>query len=163
MSQTARLADQIQRAFYGEAWVGDALLEILSGVNAQIAAGHPFKNVHSIWELALHINAWDDAVLRRTGGQTVNLTDKQNFPPINDESEAAWRSTLETLKKTHDHLVKAVSEFPDDRLQEQVPGKREPYYNYYYMFSGIVQHELYHAGQIAILKKAQSLEHNAGL
>jgi uncharacterized damage-inducible protein DinB len=163
MSQTARLADQIRRAFYGEAWVGDALMEILSGVNAEVAAAHPFKNVHSIWELALHINAWDGAVLRRTGGQAVNLTDKQNFPPINDQSEEAWRSALELLKKTHDDLVKAVSEFPDNRLQEQVPGKREPYYNYYYMFSGIVQHELYHAGQIAILKKTQSLEHNAGL
>lgn len=163
MSQTARLADQMRRAFYGEAWVGDALMEILSGVNAEVAAAYPLKNVHSIWELVLHINAWDGAVCRRTAGQAVNLTDKQNFPPINDKSEAAWRSTLETLKKTHDDLVKAVAEFPDDRLQEQVPGKREPYYNYYYMFSGIVQHELYHAGQIAILKKAQSLEHNAGL
>jgi uncharacterized damage-inducible protein DinB len=163
MSQTARLADQLRRAFYGEAWVGDALMEILSGVNAEIAAAHPFQNVHSIWELVLHIGAWDGAVRRRTAGQAVTLTDKQNFPPIEDKSETAWRSALESLKKTHDDLVKAVAEFPDGRLQEQVPGKREPYYNYYYMFSGIVQHELYHAGQIAILKKAQSLEHQAGL
>lgn len=163
MSQSARLADQIHRAFYGEAWVGDALMEILSGVDAQSAAAHPFKNVHSIWELVLHIAAWDGAVRRRTAGHAVNLTDKQNFPPIDDKSEAAWRGALELLKKTHDDLVKAVSEFRDDRLQEQVPGKREPYYNYYYMFSGIVQHELYHAGQIMILKKVQSLEHNAGL
>jgi uncharacterized damage-inducible protein DinB len=163
MSQTARLADQIRRAFYGEAWVGDALMEILSRVNAEIAAAHPFKNVHSIWELVLHVAAWDGAVRRRTAGQAVSLTDKQNFPPINDKSEAAWRAALELLRNTHDDLVKAVSEFSDDRLQEQVPGKREPYYNYYYMFSGIVQHELYHAGQIMILKKAQSLEHNAGL
>ena len=163
MSQTARLADQIRRAFYGEAWVGDALMEILSGVNAEVAAAHPLKNIHSIWELVLHIAAWDGAVRRRTAGQAVNLTDKQNFPPINDKSEAAWRAALELLTNTHADLVKAVSEFPDDRLQEQVPGKREPYYNYYYMFSGIVQHELYHAGQIMILKKAQSLEHNEGL
>ena len=141
MSQTNRLADQIRRAFYGEAWVGDALMEILSGVNAEVAAAHPFKNVHSIWELVLHIAAWDGAVRRRTAGQEVNLTDKQNFPPIEDKSETAWRGALELLKKTHDDLVKAV----------------------YYMFSGIVQHELYHAGQILILKKAQSLEHNAGL
>jgi hypothetical protein len=47
-----------------------------------------------------------------------------------------------------------VAGFPDSRLAEQVPGKTENYYNFYYMFSGIVQHELYHAGQIALLKKA---------
>jgi uncharacterized damage-inducible protein DinB len=163
MSQTERLADQIRRAYYGEAWHGDSIQEILSGVNAEAAAAHPLKHAHSIWELVLHIAAWNDAVRRRTGGQAVSLTEKQNFPPIPDKSEAAWRAALEHLKKTHDELVKAVGAFPDDRLQEQVPGKREPYYNYYYMFSGIVQHELYHAGQIALLKKAQSLEHRAGL
>ena len=163
MSQTARLADQIRRAFYGEAWHGDAMMEILTGVNAEVAAARPLKNAHSIWELVLHVAAWDGAVRRRTAGQAVTLTDKQNFPPVEDKSEAAWRRALELLKENHDNLVKAVSDFPDGRLQEQVPGKREPYYNYYYMFSGIVQHELYHAGQIALLKKAQSLEHGAGL
>ena len=47
-----------------------------------------------------------------------------------------------------------MASFPDSRLGEQVPGKSENYYNFFYMFSGIVQHELYHAGQIALLKKA---------
>jgi uncharacterized damage-inducible protein DinB len=163
MSQAARLADQIRRSYYGEAWHGDSIEEILSGVNAEVAAARPLKSAHTIWEIVLHIAAWDDAVRRRTAGQAVNLTDKENFPPILDKSESAWRAAMDHLKKAHDELVKAVSSFPDDRLQEPVPGKREPYYNYYYMFSGIVQHELYHAGQIVMLKKAQSLEHDAGL
>ena len=56
---------------------------------------------------------------------------------------------LESTKETHNELgIKAVAAFPDSRLEEQVPGKTEKYYNFYYMFSGIVQHELYHAGQI---------------
>ncbi len=46
-----------------------------------------------------------------------------------------------------------MAAFPDSRLQDPVPGKTEKYYNFFYMFSGIVQHELYHAGQIALLKK----------
>ena len=68
MSETARLADQIRRAFDGEAWHGDSVVEILQGVNAAMAAAHPIKNAHSIWELLLHIAAWDGAVLKRTGG-----------------------------------------------------------------------------------------------
>ena len=62
--------------------------------------------------------------------------------------------TVQSLTETHGKLVKAVAAFPDSRLQEQVRGKKQKYYDYFYMFSGVVQHELYHAGQIALLKKA---------
>jgi uncharacterized damage-inducible protein DinB len=156
MSQTAGLADQIRRAFEGDAWHGDSVLELLSNVDAQTAAARPIKNTHSIWELVLHIAAWDDAVRRRTGGSAVTLNDEQNFPPVKDTSEASWRKTVDQVKQTHNELVKAVAAFPDSRLQEPVPGKSQDYYNFYYMFSGIVQHELYHAGQIALLKKTRS-------
>jgi uncharacterized damage-inducible protein DinB len=156
MSETARLADQIRRAFDGDAWHGDSVLELLGGVDAKIAAAHPIKNAHSIWELVLHIAAWDGAVLRRTGGEALELSDEQNFPPVQDTSEAAWRKAIEHAKHTHNELVKAVAAFPDSRLQERVPGKTESYHNFFYMFSGIVQHELYHAGQIALLKKART-------
>ena len=155
MSESTRLADQIRRAFEGDAWHGDALLEIITGVSAKTAAGRPIANAHSIWELVLHIAAWDEAVIRRTGGTAFMPTDAQNFPPVKDTSEAAWTKTLDAVKKTHAELVKAVAAFPDSRLGEQVPGKTGSYYNFYYMFSGVVQHELYHAGQIALLKKAQ--------
>jgi uncharacterized damage-inducible protein DinB len=154
MSQTALLADQIRRAFEGEAWHGDAVLKILKGVSAAQAAARPIKNAHSIWEIVGHIAAWDGAVLKRTGGKAAKVSGKDNFPAVKDAREAAWREAIEHLTEVHRKLVEAVSRFPDARLREQVPGKRASYYNYYYMFSGIVQHELYHAGQIAILKKA---------
>jgi uncharacterized damage-inducible protein DinB len=153
MSETARLADQIRRAFEGEAWHGDSVLQLLSDVDAKFAAAHPIKNAHSIWELVLHIRAWDDTVRRRAGGTAVKLSDKENFPPVSDTSSAAWSDAMNQLKSTHDELTQVVAAIPDSRLQEQVPGKTERYHNFFYMFSGIVQHELYHAGQIALLKK----------
>jgi uncharacterized damage-inducible protein DinB len=153
MSETARLADQIRRAFEGEAWHGDSLLEILAGVSAKTAAAHPIPNAHSIWELLLHIQAWDDVTIRRAGGTAVQPTGEKNFPPVRDTSEAAWQQAVAGVKKTHEELVRTVAAFPDSRLDEQVPGKSQDYYNFYYLFSGIVQHELYHAGQIALLKK----------
>lgn len=153
MSETARLADQMRRAFEGPAWHGDSLLEILAGVRAETAALRPIQNAHGIWELVLHIAAWDDVVLRRTEGAAVTLTDQQNFPALQDASENAWLRTLTAAKKTHNDLVKIVAAFPDSRLEEQVPGKTENDYTFYYMLSGVAQHELYHAGQIALLKK----------
>ncbi len=154
MTQTALLADQIRRAFDGEAWHGDPVTEILEGISAKQAAERPINNGHSIWELVLHIEAWDSAVLRRSGGTVVELSDAENFPAVKDTSETAWQKAVQNMKDTHEKLVKAVAAFPDSRLQERVPGKKEKYHDFYYMFSGIVQHELYHAGQIAILKKA---------
>ncbi|MGZ4733935.1 MAG: DinB family protein [Terriglobales bacterium] len=156
MTESVRLADQIRRAFEGNAWHGDSLLELLADVNAKTAAAKPIKNAHSIWELLMHIAAWDDAARRRAGGEALELSDEQNFPSVKDVSEAAWRQAVQSAKQTHNELIKAVAAFPDSRLQDQVPGKTEKYHNFFYLFSGIVQHELYHAGQVALLKKFQA-------
>jgi uncharacterized damage-inducible protein DinB len=155
MNEAVRLADQIRRAFEGNAWHGDSILELLADVSSKTAAARPIPNAHSIWEILLHIAAWDDAVRRRIGGTAVTLTGEQNFPAVKDTSKAAWRHAIDSAKQGHNELIKAVAAFPDSRLQEQVPGKTQSYHNFSYMFSGIVQHELYHAGQIALLKKFQ--------
>ena len=155
MSETARIADQLHRAFHGEAWHGDSLLEILRGVGAAQAAARPIKHGHSIWELVLHITAWDGAVRRRLDGKAVDLPDEQTFPAVMDTSEAAWGRAVENAKRVHNELVEAVKAFPDERLSERVPGKKnEPdWYDHYYMLQGVAQHELYHTGQISLLKK----------
>ncbi len=154
MSETARIADQLRRAFDGGAWHGDSLFEILEGVTAAQAAARPIAGAHTIWELVLHIGAWDGAVLRRLDGKTVELSDAENFPPVTDTSEAAWHEALAQVRRTHHDLIAAVAEITDSRLAEMVPGKEGAHYNFYYMLHGVVQHELYHAGQIALLKKA---------
>ena len=153
MSEAARIADQLRRAFEGSAWHGPALLELLDDVDAVTAAAKPLPRVHSIWELVLHIAAWDGAVHRRLGGAKARLSASQNFPPVTNPTEAAWREAIEHAKRTHDALVKTVASLSEKRLRDRVPGKR---YDFYHMLHGLAQHELYHAGQIAILKKTQA-------
>ncbi len=152
-SEATLIADQLRRAFDGEAWHGDSLFEILQGVTATQAAARPLARAHTIWELVLHIAAWDGAVLRRLGGVPVTLSDAENFPPVTDASETAWRKALAEAKRTHEALTAAVAVLPDARLADKVPGKEGEHYTFYYMLHGVVQHELYHAGQIALLKK----------
>ena len=153
MSEATRIADQLRRAFAGEAWHGDSVFEILEGVTAAQAAARPIASAHTIWELVLHIAAWDNAVQRRLGGIAVELSDAENFPAITDASETAWRKALADVRRVHEQLVEAVSVLPNSRLDEKVPGKEGAHYTFYYMLHGVVQHELYHAGQIALLKK----------
>jgi len=150
--ESRRLAEQLRNAFAGEAWHGPALLELLAEVDSATAAAHPFPGVHSIWELVLHIAAWDDAVNRRIVlGKALQLNDAKNFPPVDDTSAAAWKKAVEEATQTHGQLLKTVEALPDQRLSERVPGKN---YDIRFMLEGVAQHELYHAGQIAILKKA---------
>jgi hypothetical protein len=153
MSESARIADQLRCAFVGDAWHGPSLRELLVDVDAATAAAHRLPDAHSIWELVLHIAAWDEAVNRRiVAGKAITLNAAQNFPPVKDRSKAAWKRALAHLNKMHSNLVKTVAALPDSRLQERVPGKN---YSVYFMLHGVTQHELYHAGQIAILKKTR--------
>ena len=150
--EAARIADQLRRAFEGGAWHGDSLFKILKGVTAAQAA-RPIPGAHTIWELVLHIAAWDGAVRRRLDGTAVRLSAAKNFPAVTDASETAWRAARAEVRHVHEELVAAVAALPDSRLRDMVPGKKGAHYTFYYMLHGVVQHELYHAGQIALLKK----------
>jgi uncharacterized damage-inducible protein DinB len=150
-TESEGIAEQLRRAFYGDAWHGPAVLELLSDVDAEMAAAKPIPGVHSIWELVLHIAVWDRVACRRLAGEKWQPMGDANFPPVKKATAAAWRKAVDGTKRAHDVFVKTVAALPDSRLRERVPGKR---YDFYHMLHGLAQHELYHAGQIAILKKA---------
>jgi uncharacterized damage-inducible protein DinB len=150
-AESSGIADQLQRAFFGNAWHGPAVMEILEDVDALTAAAKPIAGVHSIWELLLHTAVWDGAALTRLAGSKCQPTGDANFPPVTRPTEGAWRKAVSDARRIHDKLVKTVSGLSPERLRDRVPGKR---YNFYHLLHGIAQHELYHAGQMAILKKA---------
>ncbi len=151
MGEIERIVDQLQRAFDGKAWHGPSVMALLSDVDADQAAARPLKERHTIWELVLHINAWRDKVRRVLGGEKMeSLPEEEDWPPVDDTSEEGWMEAVEELKRVHDDLLEAVSGFSESRLDVTVPGAS---YSFYNMLHGLVQHDLYHAGQIAILKK----------
>ena len=151
--ESASIAEQLRRAFEGDAWHGPALLELLQDVDAGTAAAKPLADVHSIWELVLHIAVWDGAAIRRLAGEKTQPTGTANFPLVPKPTNAAWRKAVADATRTHRLLVRTVASLSGSRLRERVPGKK---YDFYFMLHGIAQHELYHAGQIAILKKVKS-------
>ncbi|MGC1371889.1 MAG: DinB family protein [Candidatus Sulfotelmatobacter sp.] len=152
-SQPALLAEQLRRAFDGDAWHGPSVLELLADVDAATAAAKPIPHVHSIWELVLHIAVWDGAGLRRLDGKVWQPEGTDNFPTPPNATATAWQKAVADAKRTHNLLVKTVASLPESRLRDQVPGKD---YDFYFMLHGVAQHELYHAGQIAILKNAHA-------
>jgi uncharacterized damage-inducible protein DinB len=150
MSEIQTIIDELKNIHDGDAWHGPSLKEILSGVSAEQAAAKPLANAHSIWELTLHVSAWEGVLMRRLAGMQLNEPEEGDFPPVTDASEEAWRQTLNRLDEVHQRLIEAVATLTDDRLSEIVPGKD---YTVEYMLRGLWRHHVYHAGQIALLKK----------
>jgi len=151
MSEIEFVADQLKHAFDGEPWHGPALKGILEGVDAKTASARPISGAHSIWELVLHIAAWEQAINTRiVQRKPLQLTDEQNFPQVADSSEPAWQQAIGRLRRNHQQLLATVSGLTEKQLGEQVPGKS---YDIRFMLMGAAQHAAYHGGQIALLKK----------
>lgn len=151
MSEIRRISSQLRRAYEGQAWHGPSLREILDGVTAEQAARKPIKSAHSIWELVLHISAWEGAVLKSLEGEYVENLGEGDWPAVADTGDAPWQATLATLESQHLKLRDAVAHLEEGRLHEPLDeGKPSAYFTIH----GVIQHTLYHAGQIALLKKA---------
>jgi uncharacterized damage-inducible protein DinB len=148
-----RLEEQLRRAFEGEAWHGQAVLEALEGVSVKQATAYPIIGAHSIWELVLHLCGTYNLVLRRLGGDGRQLTELEDWPSVPEPSAENWSDAICVLKQLNDELRQAVKRFPVERLDE--PLVPEAPYTAYTQFIGLTQHNLYHVGQMAILKKAQ--------
>jgi uncharacterized damage-inducible protein DinB len=152
MSELEFIADQLNRAFDGEAWHGPALMEILDGIDAQAAGAHPIPQAHSIWELVLHLTTWKRVIARRIHGEAHEPSDEENFPSVQQPTEQAWHAAIKILRAAHSDLIQVVSAMNESRLNEPVKGKD---YDLRFMLTGAVQHAAYHGGQIALLKKLQ--------
>ena len=151
MNQIKLIVDQLQRASSGEAWHGPSLKELLDGITAEQALARQLPGAHSIWELTMHIGVWMSAARRRMAGDSAKLTLQEDWPMIDGGSPAAWRQTLDALEQEHNQLKAAISSLPESSLQNVAPGKN---HSLEFMLHGVIQHNLYHAGQIALLKKA---------
>jgi uncharacterized damage-inducible protein DinB len=151
MSEIDRIVDQMDRAMNGEAWHGPHLEELLKDVSAQQASAHPVEGAHSIWELVNHIAAWNVILAQRAAGTAVVVTPEQDWPPVTDTSAESWKRSLGKMREARARWRGAVEKLGDAQLGNIVPGQD---HSVYAMLHGGVQHDLYHAGQIAVLKKA---------
>lgn len=148
--ETESLADQIKRAYWGESWHGPSVREVLADVSAEDAAAHPIAGAHSIWEIVLHVTGGYRLVLSRVRGETVHLSDDAEWPTVPKVSGEAWRAIRETQDELNRELESAVRAFPVERLSEPLGSG----FSAFTQFAGAPQHDLYHAGQIVMLKKA---------
>lgn len=123
--------------------------ELLSGVDEDRARSRPVAGAHTIWELVLHMAAW----LRIARERMFSVSNRdageaENWPP----TSGSWEDAKGLLFSETIALEQAIVEFPEGRLEERAPANQPQ--TFYVLLHGVIQHSAYHAGQIALLKKA---------
>ncbi len=151
-TELERIEEQLRRSFEGEAWHGPSVMEALDGVTASQAHQYPIAGAHSIWELVLHLTGTYRLVLRRLAGDAAPLSADEDWPAVPTPTDANWIAAIRTLRELNEQLRRGVADFSPDRLDE--PLVSPPSSPAYMQFIGITQHDLYHAGQIVLLKRA---------
>jgi uncharacterized damage-inducible protein DinB len=152
-SDVERLVEQLTQVQGGGAWHGPSVAEALDGLRAAEAVARPIAGGHSIAEIVHHLRVTTDNVRRRLAGEGSGV--EPDWPPPAEYGEAAWRKAVQDLQAAQGALRSAVSKLRPDRLHEDVPGQS---HSYAHELQGLLHHDTYHAGQIALLRKGRGAQ-----
>jgi uncharacterized damage-inducible protein DinB len=145
MNQTQRIADSYRAATVKAAWYGPSLAELLAQISPEVATARPVAGSHSISELLQHLLLWNERIL--------NTSDSNSLPawePEKDWAEAPipWNELVSRWSRSRELLEERIRNFPIENLAKQGPGRNDPYET---LFQGVVEHTIYHSGQIAMV------------
>lgn len=149
------ILESIDRAYDRQSWHGTNLRGSIRGVTPQVAAWRPASGRHNIWELVVHCAYWKYAVWRRLTGQkrgSFPLDGSNWFPrPVKGgATDRAWKADVALLDQTHRALRAAIAALPAAALDDVAPGRKT---SNAFLIQGIAAHDLYHAGQIQMIKR----------
>ena len=150
IKQLLRLIDD---AYNQAAWHGPNLRGSLRGLTPRQAAWRPKAGWHNIWEIVVHAAYWKYTVRRRLIGEkrgSFSLPGSNWFARPMDGTEKAWRADVALLEEEHQRLRETVSSFPSENLDRPAPGSKTVARR---LIAGIAFHDVYHAGQIQLIKK----------
>lgn len=144
------LRDQIETTFKGDSWHGPNLVKTLEGIDYKQAMERPMDERHTIWELTDHISFWMEEVWKSVRDHKMLNPDKKKDWAEMGATQDEWQQSVERLEAAVNMTLDAMVDWDDEDLYEKVPGRD---FTFKQMLHGMVHHNLYHAGQINILKK----------
>lgn len=152
MSELSSILNELKEIHGGNAWHGPSLRESLAGLTAEQAAAKPIANAHSIWEIVSHVAGWEEVFRRRLEGEgQATSPEAGDFPSVKEPREEAWAQALNYLESQHEKLLSVISGLSDEKLATNIVGRE---YSFRFLLRAIVRHHVYHAGQVALLRKA---------
>ena len=149
-SEVRRISKMMHDIFDGAAWHGPSIMQVLNKVSPEQA----FKvneHIRPVCELVRHMTSWKIfATERLKGNHDFEITKRENWNVRNRDNPLLWNEIVDDLKEGHRQLMDILENTVDDKLLEVVEGKG---YTYYTLLHGVIQHDLYHLGEIVLLSK----------
>lgn len=145
MTQTQQIADSYYAVTVKGAWYGPTLAELIAKTSPEEAVTPPLPGAHSISALLQHLLLWNERIRKTCEGAPMPRWEAEKEwaePPI------PWKELVVRWKQSRDGLEERIRNFPVEDLGKQVPGRNYPYET---LLPGIVQHTIYHSGQIAMV------------
>jgi len=149
LNEVKFVMDQLKTTFSGDSWHGPSVMKNLEGVTAEEASERPLWERHTIWELTDHMAFWLEETLKALRAKEVPRPDKVMDWPRMGVGEEQWSQSVKRLEGAVNMLIDELAGWSTKDLEKTVGGAD---YSYRQMLHGAVHHNLYHAGQIAILK-----------
>lgn len=155
-AQITQLLAIIDTAYRRQSWHGTNLRGSIRGVTPRQASWRAARGRHNIWELVVHCAYWKYTAWRRLTGEkrgSFALAGSNWFRRPQQLSEREWRSDVALLDQAHRQLRDAVARLSPRQLARTPAGSKV---SNFALLSGVAAHDLYHAGQIQLLKRLQS-------
>ncbi len=148
------------KVYKGSPWYGDSLKSILNKVDpGKVFVKPSGRKTNSIAEITAHIIGWREFLLSRISEKhEFKLTQKDtfNWKRIDKNEKTAWKSLLKKLEENQDEILKVLNNSEDELLLMKVPQRK---FRVKYLLEGVIQHDIYHIGQIAALNKTLQKEY----
>jgi len=140
----------LQNTYDGSAWHGASVMEVINKISAR-QAFHESEHIHRICELVQHMITWRVFACKRLeGDDQFEVSQNEDWKDFSTADSSIWESVKKDLGESQEKLINALEQANDDLLTELVEGKA---YDYYTMIHGVIQHDLYHLGEIALLSR----------
>lgn len=158
MSLRQTLSHRLRETWNGNPWYGDSSARILGGISSADAVRRLAPGTHTIWEIVLHMTAWTETVAARVRGRGARAPERGDWPAQPDASPAAWAAAVEALAAAREDLLRAIDEAHEEDLHVHVRNHSPPFADTGVSragtVAGLIEHDAYHLGQIALLKRA---------
>lgn len=151
-SATQSIIKRLETVNNGEPWFGRSIYSLLEEVNSSKVYTKPNNSEHSLIELLYHMITWADFTLKRIEKDKINdlvAAEKLDWRTINPKVHT-WKKGLTEFKAIHKKIIALLGKKDDDFLNEMVDYRK---YNFHFLVNGLIEHNIYHAGQIAYLNK----------
>ncbi len=157
MKQVSEITNQFETTYEGKPWYGSSITKILSDVTEKVALWKPTENAHSIAQLVWHMTYWRQALIKKLEADLeykASMESEDNWSSPEKIRSVGWNTILEQFHESQQKLVDLLKK-QDDSLLEKTYYKEVTYRE---IITGILQHDIYHLGQIAYVKSIYKLD-----